>query len=105
MKEHKTIQGVDFEVKHLSPDDLHKLACSVVSRVKSLDDCYKRPSYSKQYIYNMWMEWSNNVVDMYTFDIDTYNTHIFTLSGVIEYSFGMVEIIHITPTRHILYTA
>ena len=103
MKEHKQINGVVFEVKHVG-DELWKTASQVVKRVKTLDDCYNRPSQIKKDIYDMWMEWSQAVTDLYTFDVDTYNTNVFTLSGVLEYSHGMVEVIHITPTRHILYT-
>lgn len=104
MKEQKQINGVVFDIKHITPDELHKLASYTISNVKSLDDCYKRPSYAKQYIYNMWLEWSQAVTDLYTFDVDTYNSNVFTLSGVLEYSYGMVEVIHVTPTKHILYT-
>lgn len=103
MKEHKQINGVVFEVKHVG-DELWKTAAQVVKRVKSLDDCYDRPSQAKQDIYDMWVRWSQAVTDLYTFDVDTYNTNVFTLSGVLEYSHGMVEVIHITPTKHILYT-
>ena len=105
MKEQRTINEVTFTVKHISPDELHKMACYTVSKVKSLDDCYDRPSQTKKDIYNYWMRWSQSVTDLYTFDVDTYNTSVFTLSGVIEYTHGMVEVIHITPTKHILYTA
>ena len=105
MKEQRTINGVVFDVKHISPEELHKMACYTVNKVKSLDDCYQRPSRTKQDIYDTWLRWSNAVTDLYTFDVDTYNTNVFTLSGVLEYAFGMIEVIHITPTKHILYTA
>lgn len=105
MKEQKQINGVVFEVKHITPSELHQMACYTVSKVKALDDCYERPSQTKKDIYDMWIRWSQSVTDLYTFDVDTYNTNVFTLSGVLEYSHGMVEVIHITPTKHILYTA
>lgn len=104
MKEQKIINGAVFDVKHISPEELHQKARYTVNKVKSLDECYKVPSIRKQHIYDMWIRWSNAVTDLYTFDVDTYNTMMFTLSGVLEYSFGMVEVIHITPTKNILYT-
>ena len=104
-KERVIINQVEFTVKHISSDDLYKMAQHVIRNSKSLDDCYKKPSVIKESIYREWKAWSMDVKNLYTFDVDTYNTNVFTLSGVLEYSFGMVEVIHITPTKHILYTA
>lgn len=104
MKEQKMIHGVVFDVKHVTPNELHQMAQRIISNVKTLDECYQRPSIIKRAIYNTWFDWFESLVDMYSFGIDTYNTNVFTLSGVLEYSFGMVEVIHITPTKHILYT-
>lgn len=105
MKEQKQINGVMFDVKHITPDALHKMACYTISHVKSLDDCYNNPSGTKRVIYSGWINWSLDVKYLSCFDVDTYNTNMFTLSGVLEYSQGMVEVIHITPTKNILYTA
>lgn len=104
MKEQKIINDKVFDVKHISSDELYKMAQYIIQNVKSLDDCYKTPSIRKQQIYDSWMKWSDLVTGLYTFDVDTYNINVFTLSGVIEYSFGMIEVIHITPTKNILYT-
>lgn len=103
MKETRTINNVVFEVKHVGVD-IWKTATQVIRRVKPLDECYNKPSMRKQNIYREWIEWAYATEDIYTFDVDTFNSNIFTLSGVIEYSNGLVEVVHITPTRHILYT-
>lgn len=106
MKETRTINNVVFEVKHVG-DEIWKTATQVIKRVRPLDECYSKPSMRKQHIYREWVEWAYATEDIYTFDVDTYNTYntnIFTLSGVIEYINGSVEVVHITPTRHILYT-
>lgn len=103
-KETRTINQVDFTVKHISADELYKMGEYVIRNTKSLDDCYKRPSVYKECVYKGWKLWASDVDNIYTFDVDTYNTNIFTLSGVIEYSFGKIEVIHITPTKKILYT-
>lgn len=104
MKEQKVINGVVFDVKHIAPNELHQKAQYTISHVKLLDECYQRPSITKRAIYNTWFNWFESVEYMYSFGVDTYNTNVFTLSGVLEYSHGMIEVIHITPTKHILYT-
>ncbi len=102
MKEHKTINGVVFEVHHIQ-GSVDCMADNVIRHSKRLHDCYSRPSQTKIAIYNDWMSWARGVENLYTFDVDTYNSNIFTLSGVIE-SDKNIEVIHITPTKHILYT-
>ena len=102
MRETKSINGVTFQVYHVE-GNIEQMASDVIRRSKRLHDCYDRPSARKLIIYNEWMKWGRGVENLYTFDIDTYNTNIFTLSGVIEND-DSIEVIHITPTKHILYT-
>ena len=92
------INGVQFEVhksKAVSTTFLEQYAG------RTLIDCYERPSYSKQYIYNNWLEWAcRNEVQQ--FGISGYNGFQFTLQGKIELD-GKTYILHITKTANKAY--
>lgn len=110
VKEKCMLHGVEFDVVKVGKDRLHNMMCDTIRNVKILDECYKKPSYAKQYIYNMWCEWfmalDNDYRQTY-FGINSYNTHMFTLKGCIE---SLVDddsdcVLYITKTRHIMYVA
>lgn len=68
---------------------------------RTLDDCYAKPSYSKQYIYKMWEEWAY-LNDVKYFGVSGYNGFQFTLQGMIEHC-GNTYVLHITKSRNIAY--
>ena len=68
---------------------------------RTLAQCYERPSYSKQYIYNMWLEWAIRN-DIQYFGISGYNGFQFTLQGLIEID-NITYILHITKTANKAY--
>ena len=92
------INGVTFEV--------HK--SSMVSTVyldryagRGINDCYERPSYSKKYIYNNWLEWAT-ATGVQQFGISGYNGFQFTLQGIIEID-GVTYVLHITKSANKAY--
>lgn len=73
MKKFMEVNGMIFEVKKPIP-------YKRFSDRKSLDECYKRPSKTKQAIYYYWLQW---VLDSFSafgnFGVESYNIHMFTL--------------------------
>lgn len=99
-KKFKSVNGVTFELKELNHDvDLEQIILSS----KMLDECYNRPSYRKQAIFDSWWNWYSECDNIHGFGIRSYNTNIFTLQGYIEfndYSYGVIDI---TPTHNYIY--
>ena len=92
------INGVTFEVhksKAVSTVFLDRYAG------RTINDCYERPSYSKTYIYNNWLEWATNA-GVEQFGISGYNGFQFTLQGKIEID-GITYILHITKSANKAY--
>lgn len=70
-----------------------------------LEDCYNKPSYRKQAIYEDWENW------YYQFDYEdrlgaftvySYNTTMFTLTMAIRYN-GKEYHLYITPSHNYIY--
>ena len=89
-----TINGVTFEQKK-SINSNEKL----IYNGRNLYDCYNKPSYRKQAIYEDWEKW------YYQFDYDdrlgritiySYNTNMFTLIMAIKYNNKCYHL-YITP--------
>ena len=64
---------------------------------RTLNECYTRPSKTKQAIYKEWVQWANEN-NAKRFGVCSYNTNIFTLDGLIKIGTDMYYI-YITPTR------
>ena len=82
---------------------VEKLLSTIISSSKMLDECYQRPSQTKQHIFNDWLEWSCNCDKVHGFGIRSYNTNIFTLQGYVmfnDYSYGIIDI---TPTHNYIW--
>lgn len=83
-------------------EECKHLYCSNITTRRTLWDVYKKPSANKVVIYNNWRNWltccSESANDFIT--IDTFNTHTFTLSGLVTIN-GVNYLIHITPTRNL----
>ena len=93
-----TINGVDFQVirsKTASTLYLSRYAGRTVY------DCYERPSYSKTYIYNNWLEWATNA-GVEDFGVRGYNGFQFTLQGKIVID-GNTYVLYITKTSNKAY--
>lgn len=90
------ISGKYFEV-------CNHLYCSSDKGVRTLYDCYKKPSISKILIYDDWMDWldgvSENANDYLT--VDSYNYARFSLSGYVTYK-NQTYVVYITPTRNLI---
>ena len=75
----------------------------IISSSKMLDECYQRPSTTKQVIFNNWFDWFCECDKVHGFGIRSYNTNIFTLQGYIifnDYSYGILDI---TPTHNYIW--
>lgn len=79
MKQYIKLNNETFEVKKLK-GELHP-----TKEVRSLGDCYNRPSEAKYNIYHSWMKWykmANMNEPFYIFrhfTINAYNCMVFTL--------------------------
>lgn len=80
MKKYIELNNVSFEIKKVK-GELHP-----ITQVRTLTDCYARPSYVKHEIYNDWLTWykeANMNEPFYIFrhfTINSYNCRMFTLS-------------------------
>ena len=108
-KEKVLLNGVEFEVKHVGKDNFYEMMLETLADVKPLEECYKRPSYAKQYIYNMWCEWFNSLDNgyrLYFYGVNSFNTHMFTLKCTIESLVDSADaVLYITKTKHVMYVA
>lgn len=98
MKNTITLNGHTFTVhrsKYVNMDILHRYSG------RTLDDCYARPSYSKQYIYKMWEEWAH-LNDVEYFGVSGYNGFQFTLQGLVHQN-NHTYILHITKSGNKAY--
>lgn len=78
MKKAKTIDlGELFKVKK-------GLRCEYLKEYKTLYNCYDRPSYAKQKIYNYYFDLlKNNCDDIISYGVRSYNTFMITLHAEI----------------------
>ena len=97
MRKQKTIElkGIIFEVQKAIKGTLYYSG-------RDLYDCYNKPSYAKQGIYEWWKKWYNNFeyknrVGIIT--VHSYNSNIFTLTMGIIYN-GKQYHLYITPSHN-----
>lgn len=102
MKQHIELNGENFEVKKVK-GELH-----LITQVRSLDDCYAKPSNAKRRIYNYWLSWymtDNDNFILKHFTINSYNFNMFTLEcDVYDRAKCLIGRIYITKTRQEFWT-
>lgn len=102
MKQYIELNNVTFEIKRVK-GELHPIA-----QVRSLGDCYAKPSSAKREIYNDWLRWYMTNSDKYIlkhFTINSYNVNMFTLTcDVYNMKNEFIGQIYITKTRHEFWT-
>lgn len=105
MKRYIELNKEIFKVRHIKRE-LHP-----ITQVRTLTDCYARPSEAKKEIYRQWFNWYLNAdnpdykIDNMT--IQSYNTHMFTIRMDVfdANTHGFIGCIHITKTSQELWLA
>lgn len=103
MKKYIELNNVTFEVKKVK-GELH-----TITQVRSLEDCYAKPSSIKHEIYNDWFKWYMTDSDKYIlkhFTIKSYNVNMFTLAcDVYNMENEFIGQLYITKTRQEFWLA
>lgn len=99
MKTFINIGGIDFELqkRHVESGIGNNM------KRRTLWDCYKRPSATKESIFRKWQKWAvdNNIC---LFGVRGYNSNTFTLEGTyITANDGNLYYIEITPCHNRVY--
>lgn len=105
-----SINGVDFQV--IKPRDMitmnEKWYDEFFKDSKSLQDCYTKPSSSKQFIFNKWFNWWSEccttglIQDRHWLGVTSFNCRMFTIGAVFEYN-NIRYIMHVTKSSNKLY--
>lgn len=103
MKRYVELNNEVFEVKK-AKGELHP-----IMGVRTLTDCYSRPSEAKKNIYNYWLNWylsvENTDYRIISMTIKAYNAQMFTLTmDVFDKAYNFVGQLYITKTRHEFWT-
>ncbi len=103
MKKYVKLNNETFEVKE-AKGDLHPM-----KEVRTLEDCYARPSAIKKAIWNEWFNWYLSVestkYQIVNMSIQSYNAHMFTLRcDVYNMNNEFIGCIYITKTRQEFWT-
>lgn len=102
MNQYIKLNGEVFKVK--------KTNCKLqpITKLRSLRDCYVKPSSVKQEIYNVWFRWyvkDNNNYNLKHFTVNTFNSRMFTLAiDVYDKTDKFIGQLHITKTRQEFWT-
>lgn len=104
MKRYIELNNETFVVKKVK-GELHP-----IKEVRTLDNCYAKPSDTKRAIYNEWFKWYLSV-DSPVYEIDnmtvhTYNVNMFTIRMDVfdRKTHEFIGYIYITKTRHEFWT-
>lgn len=104
MKRYIELNNETFEVKK-AKGELHPMR-----EVRTLSDCYARPSEAKKEIYKQWLDWCLTVdsadYQIVNMMIQSYNTKIFTIRMDVfdTKTYEFIGYIYITKTRHEFWT-
>lgn len=90
-KEKVVINGVNFEKVRGGVNNIN-------TNLKTLYECYERPSTSKLLIYNEWCDFAKKV-DATEYGIASYNANIFTFDFCFKYE-DKKYYAHITPSHN-----
>ena len=77
MTKFTTINGVEFETYKSKYARTNR----IMHNPKRLEDCYDRPSHTKERIYYDWLDWFDQTENVYSFGVTSYNIFQFTLGG------------------------
>lgn len=98
MKEFMEINGKTFEVMKKKVD----LTAFNNRTIRTLYDCYSRPSATKERIYDDWGAWYSNTLGVHDLSVRSYNCNFFTLEATYHTN-GKIYYVEITPTHNRLY--
>ena len=105
MKRYIELNNVTFKVRHFK-GELHP-----IKEVRTLTDCYARPSEVKKEIYNQWFNWYLTVdspdYEIVNMTIQSYNAHMFTICMDVfdNKTHNFIGCIYITKTRQEFWLA
>ena len=104
MKKYIELNNESFEVKKVK-GELHPM-----KEVRTLEDCYQRPSDAKKAIYNGWFNWYLSVESLkyqiVNMSIQSYNVNMFTIRMDVfdTKTYEFIGCIYITKTRQEFWT-
>lgn len=104
MKKFVELNNETFEVKKVK-GELHPMI-----EVRTLDDCYAKPSAIKKAIWNEWFNWYLSVespkYQIVNMSIQSYNVNMFTIRMDVfdAKTYEFIGCIYITKTRHEFWT-
>ena len=104
MKQYIELNNEVFEVKK-TKGELHP-----IKEVRTLEDCYARPSEVKKEIYRQWFNWyltvDSPVYEIVNMSIQSYNVNMFTIRMDVfdAKTYEFIGYIYITKTRQEFWT-
>ena len=99
MKRYIELNNETFKVRHFK-GELHPMR-----EVRTLDDCYAKPSDTKRAIYNEWFNWyltvDSPVYEIVNMTVQSYNVNMFTIRMDVfdTKTYEFIGYIYITKTR------
>jgi hypothetical protein len=90
MKKYIEIDNITFQVNN-------KINIKEMQELKTLGECYSRPSTRKAVIYNLWSNFAKNHFAGAYYGIASYNSMTFTFDALIEHQ-NRLYYIHITKS-------
>lgn len=105
MKHYIELNNVTFEVKKVK-GELHP-----IKQVRTLSDCYARPSDAKKAIYNNWFNWyltvESSEYQIVNMTINSFNVHMFTICMDVfdTKTYSFIGQIYISKTRQEFWLA
>lgn len=104
MKQYIELNNETFEVKKVK-GELYPM-----EKVRTLEDCYARPSEVKKEIYKQWFDWYLTVespkYQIVNMSIQSYNVNMFTIRMDVfdTKTYEFIGCIYISKTRHEFWT-
>lgn len=105
MERYIELNNAIFKVRHFK-GELHP-----ITQVRTLTDCYARPSEIKKEIYKQWFNWYLTVdspdYQIVNMTIQSYNTHMFTIRMDVfdKETYNFIGCLYITKTSQELWLA
>lgn len=103
MKRYIELNNEIFKVRHF------KSKLQPIKEVRTLTDCYARPSEAKKEIYKQWFDWYLTVdssdYQLINMTIQSYNVHIFTIRMDVYDETNFIGCIYITKTSQEFWLA
>ena len=105
MERYIELNNETFKVRHFKGE------LPPIKQVRTLTDCYARPSEDKKQIYNYWYNWHLNVdsadYQIVNMTIQSYNAFTFTIRMTVldKKTYNFIGCIYITKTSHEFWLA